>query len=184
MLRTKPCWRLLGIVLSVCGTLTLAHAVAPEVKDKAHFFKEETIRKLDALARQIARDSGRDFVVETVLTVPIDQKAKVAAMTSEARTKFFSNWCEDRAEATVTHGVYVLICREPAHLALEITKDSQSTFGKEEHDKLLANLLKAFKEKHFDEGILAAAEMVRDRFAVSKKEKGEKEGTKRENNSK
>ncbi len=169
MLITKARLSPLLAVTCLCCGLAIASAVAPEVKDKGHFFKEETIRKLDAIARQIARDSSRDFVVETVLSVPMDQKEKVTAMTSEARTKFFSNWCEDRAEATVTHGVYVLICREPAHLALEITKDSQASFGREEHDKLLATLLKAFKEKKFDEGILAAAEMVRDRFAATKK---------------
>jgi hypothetical protein len=160
-------------VLGLCFALPLAYAVAPEVKDKGKFFKEETIRKVDAIARQIARDSNRDFVVETVASVPVDQKEKVIAMTSAARTKFFSNWCEDRAEATVTHGVYILICREPTHLALIITKESQPAFGQAEHDKLLANLLKAFKEKKFDEGILAAAELARDRFGTAKKAKPE-----------
>ena len=30
----------------------------------------------------------------------------------------------DRAEATVTHGVYILVCKEPGHLAIEITKEN------------------------------------------------------------
>jgi uncharacterized membrane protein YgcG len=150
--------------------MAAAEAVAPEVKDKAHFFQDETIRKLDNIARQTARDSGRDFVVETVLSVPVDQKEKVKAMSAAERTRFFSNWCADRAEVTVTHGVYILICKDPAHLALDITKDSQAAFGKEGHDKMLADLLKVFQEKHFDEGILAAAEFARERFAAAKKQ--------------
>ena len=169
MLERKTRWYPLLAIATLCCGLTIASAVAPEVKDKGHFFKDETIRKVDAIARQIARDSNRDFVVETVPSVPIDQKEKVTAMTPEARTKFFRNWCEDRAEATVTHGVYLLICKEPPHLDLEITKESQVAFGQEGHDKLLANLLKAFKEKKFDEGIVSAAEYVRDRFAAAKK---------------
>src|SRR5438309_1036816 len=84
--------------------MAAANAVAPEVRDKAHFFKDETIHKLDNQAREIARQYDRDVVVETVPSVPADQLARVKAMTVEDRTKFFNNWCADRAEATVTHG--------------------------------------------------------------------------------
>src|ERR1700722_12197510 len=107
-------------LLAIPGLLigiALASAVAPEVKDKAHFFKDETIRKVDGLAREISKEYDRDVVIETVLAVPADQLARVKAMNAEDRTRFFDNWCSDRAEATVTHGVYFLICKDPPHLA-------------------------------------------------------------------
>jgi uncharacterized membrane protein YgcG len=149
--------------------IAVAGAVAPEVRDKAHFFKDETIHKLDNMAREIARQYDRDVVVETVPSVPADQLARVKAMTVEDRTKFFNNWCADRAEATVTHGVYILICKDPAHLAVEITDRARPVFGHDGRDKMLGPLLKAFQEKKFDEGILAAMEFARSRFAAAKK---------------
>lgn len=170
MTRISNSCRHLLAVLCLGVAMTAASAVAPEVKDKAHFFQDETVRKVDLIARQIARDFNRDFVVETVLSVPADQKERVKAMSAADRTRFFSNWCTDRAEATVTHGVYILVCKDPAHLAIEITKESQAAFGKEGYDKMLANLLKALHEKRSDEGILAAAEYARDRFAAAKKQ--------------
>ncbi len=169
MLQRKIIAYHLMAIPSLLSAFAIASPSAPEVKDKAHFFKDETIRKVDKMAREIAKEFDRDVVVETVLAVPEDQKERVKAMTAEDRTRFFSNWCTDRAEVTVTRGVYILICKDPPHLALEITKESQSAFGKEGHDKMLNALLKAFHEKKFDEGILAAMEFARDRFAAAKK---------------
>ena len=154
-----------GLLIAVA----LAYAVAPEVKDKAHFFKDETVRKVDGLTREISKDFDRDVVIESVLAVPADQLARVKAMSTEDRTRFFNNWCSDRAEATVTHGVYILICKDPPHLALEITERAKSTFGQDGRDKMLNPLLKAFREQHYDEGIVAAVEFARGRFAAAKK---------------
>jgi uncharacterized membrane protein YgcG len=159
-------------LLAIPGLLiaiALANAVAPEVKDKAHFFKDETVRKLDGLTREISKEFDRDVVIETVLAVPADQLARVKAMSTEDRTRFFNNWCSDRAEATVTHGVYILICKDPPHLALEITDRARPAFGQDGRDKMLAPLLKAFKEQHYDDGIVAAVEFARSRFAAAKK---------------
>ena len=159
-------------LLAIPGLLiaiALAQAVAPEAKDKAHFFKDETIHKLDGLTREISKEFDRDVVIESVLAVPADQLARVKAMSSEDRTRFFNNWCADRAEATVTRGVYILICKDPPHLALEITDRAKSAFGQDGRDKMLSPLLKAFREQHYDEGIVAAEEVARSRFAAAKK---------------
>ena len=102
-------------------------------------------------------------------SVPVDQLARVKAMTVEDRTKFFNNWCADRAEATVTHGVYILICKDPSHLAVKITDRAKPAFDKENEEKLIGPLLKAFREKKFDEGIVAAMEFAKSRFAAAKK---------------
>lgn len=161
-------FHLMTILILLIG-IGVASAVAPEVHDKAHFFKDETIRKLDNLAREIERQFDRDVVVETVPSVPVDQLARVKAMTVQDRTKFFNNWCADRAEATVTHGVYILICKDPTHLALEITDRARPAFGHDGRDMMLGPLLKAFQKREFDEGIIAAMEFARSRFAAAKK---------------
>jgi TPM domain len=159
-------------LLAIPGLLiaiAFASAVAPEIKDKAHFFKEETVHKVDSLTREISKEFDRDVVIETVLAVPADQLVRVKAMSAEDRTKFFNNWCSDRAEATVTHGLYILICKDPPHLALEITDRARPAFGQDGRDKMLSALLKAFKEQRYDEGIVAAVEFARSRFAAVKK---------------
>jgi uncharacterized membrane protein YgcG len=159
----------LAAIPGLLAAVALASAIAPEVHDKAHFFKDETIHKLDGIAREIARQYDRDVVIETVPSVPVDQLARVKAMSVEDRTKFFNNWCADRAEATVTHGVYILVCKDPSHLAVEFTDRAKSAFDQENREKLIGPLLKAFRDKKFDEGIIAAMEFAKGRFAAAKK---------------
>jgi hypothetical protein len=121
------------------------------------------------MAREISREYDRDVVIETVPSVPVDQLTRVKALSPEDRTKFFNNWCADRAEATVTHGVYILISKDPSHLAVEITDRAKPAFDKENREKLIGPLLTAFREKKFDEGIIAALEFAKSRFAAVKK---------------
>jgi hypothetical protein len=97
--------------------------------------------------------------------VPGDQAARVKGMAAEERARFFRNWATDRADAAVVHGVYILICKEPAHLEIVITRRAQPTFDREAFAKLRDLLVRNFREKRYDEGLLGAVDFVRDRWA-------------------
>jgi uncharacterized membrane protein YgcG len=140
-------------------------AVAPEIKDDGKFFSAEAVKKANKQIREIARKYERDLLIETFPTVPGGQAERVKAMAPEERDKFFLNWASDRAEAAVVHGVYILVCKEPAHLEVVITKKAKTVFDKEAFQKLRDLLLKHFREKHYDEGLQAAVDFVQEKLA-------------------
>src|SRR5690349_17680222 len=100
------------MIALVCANPAIA--VAPEIKDGAKFFSPEATRKANKEIREIAKNYDRDLLIETYPTIPGDQAERVKGMSREDRSQFFRNWAQDRAEAAVVHGVYILICREPA----------------------------------------------------------------------
>jgi uncharacterized membrane protein YgcG len=162
--RASPVFLAISLLLTIGNR---AAAVAPQIKDEAKFFSADAVKKADKQIRDIERKYGKDLLIETLPAVPGDQAAKVKAMATEEREKFFHNWAADRAEAAVVNGVYVLVVKEPPHLEIEITAKARSIFPKEEFDRLRSLLLGKFRNKQFDEGLLEAVRFVDERFAAS-----------------
>ena len=161
-------WIRLG--LGLCAGLVLASqasAVAPEIKDQGKFFSEEAVKKANKQIREIARKYEKDLLIETFATIPADQAARVKSMSNQEREKFFHNWAEDRAETAVVNGIYVLVCKDPAHLQIVVTKKARSRFDDEAYKKLRDLLLKEFRAKHFDEGLQATVNFVQEKLAAS-----------------
>jgi uncharacterized membrane protein YgcG len=155
------------------GSLTLALfvtsralAVAPQIKDDGKFFSEEAIKKANKQIKDIARNAEKDLLIETVLNVPGDQAERVKNMSREDRQKFFKNWAQDRADAAVVNGVYILVCRDPTYLEVIVTAKARASFGEEAYKKLRDLLLKDFREKKFDEGLQEAVNFVQEKLAA------------------
>jgi uncharacterized membrane protein YgcG len=144
----------------VCSAL----AVAPEIKDDAKFFSPDAIKKANKEIHDIARKFKKDFLVETFTTVPGDQAARVKAMTNAEREQFFGNWASDRADAAVVNGVYLMVCKDPAHLQVIIAGNGGDVMDGLFKKKLRDQLLASFRNKKFDEGLLEAVSTVRDRL--------------------
>ncbi len=163
-------WRLVfpGMFFAWLVLAAPLSAVAPVVHDDAKFFTPDTVKKLNEIAHDIAGKSGRDLLIETFPSVPADQAEKVKGMNREDREKYFRQWGEERVKAAVVNGVYILICKEPAHLEVVVTRGGEGAIDQEARKKLIDQLLTDFREKHFDEGILKAAHSVQDRFAGKK----------------
>lgn len=144
-----------------------AGAVAPEMKDAGKFFSDAAIKDANQEIRDIARKYDRDLLIETFATIPGEQAKRVKEMTPEERAKFFRNWATDRAESAVVRGVYILICREPPFLEFRVTAKGRQAFDHEATDKLRNLLLKAFRDKRYDEGLQTTVNFVRERFAAA-----------------
>jgi hypothetical protein len=163
-----------GLIILVLVFADQASAVAPEIKDGGKFFSEAAIKRANKEIRDIAKNYDRDLLIETYATIPGDQAERVKGLSREDRTKFFRNWAQDRAEAAVVHGVYILICREPAFLEIHKTAKARQAFDDQAWEKLRKLLLKAFRDKHYDEGLQNAVDFVRERFAASASKEAEK----------
>jgi uncharacterized membrane protein YgcG len=144
------------------------YAVAPEIKDSAGFFKPEAVAKANKEIREIARSYDRDLLVETFPGIPGGQSERVKGMSVSEREKFFASWASDRTDAAVVNGIYILICKEPAHLHVLVTPKGRDVFDHEAQSKLRGILLKDFRENKYDQGLQEAIQFVRDHLANKK----------------
>jgi uncharacterized membrane protein YgcG len=154
--------RLLGFPLFlVLAAGSPALAVVPEVQDGAGFFKPETIAKANDLLAEIGKKHDKDLLIETYATVPADKVEAVKAMDKEARAKFFQEWANSRARRRRVNGVYVLICKEPGHIQVEVGHETQKiAFTTKDRDRLRDLLIDAFQKKEHDRGLIDAVQFV------------------------
>jgi hypothetical protein len=162
--------RLCSAVMIALSLTARALAVAPEVRDAGKFFSADAIKKANKEIREIAKNYDRDLLIETFATIPGDQAERVKGMPREERAKFFRNWAADRADVAVVHGVYILVCKEPAFVEIVITPRGRQGFDKASFEKLRELLLNSFHEKRYDEGLQGAVDLVRERFAAGNRE--------------
>ena len=152
---------------------TPAVALTPQVKDEAKFFSAEAVQKADRLIREIKDRHGKDLLIETFPTVPDDRAEKVKHMDRSERGRFFEEWARERARQEGVNGVYVLICKEPGHVQVEVGNETrQRAFTVEDRDRLRDILVKAFKAKEYDQGLLDGVEYVRDTVQKNLGERG------------
>ena len=137
-----------------------------EVRDKAKFFSDEAVKKANDDIRELARKYDREILVETFPAPPEGKVEKVKALNKDERTKFFKEWAHERIKAENVNGLYVLVCREPAHLYVDVAgARARAVLDETYTQKIIAKLLSLFRDKEFDKGLATTVEMVRARLA-------------------
>ena len=127
---------------------------AADVSDGGGFFSAGAIAKANEAIRALEKKSGHDVRIETFATVPEGKAQAVSKMDAKERETFFSNWLHDRAEATKSRGVVILICKEPSHLRLWAGKPlERAGFGAAQAKPITAALLAGFKAKEYDKAL-------------------------------
>ena len=167
-MKTRFSFRCILLITLVLVATAQAVAVAPEIKDEAKYFSAEAVKKANKAIREIARKYERDLLIETVASPPGDEAQRVKRLSREEQSKYIRNWAIDRAEAAVVNGIYILVCKEPARIEIVITPKAKAGFGKEPFEKLREELLKGFRDKHYDEALDKTVVIVRDAFEQSK----------------
>lgn len=160
-----------GWLIGAMISLALARpalAVAPVIKDEGRFFSADAIKKADDRIREIARKYDTDLLVETFESVPADQLEKVKSMSGKERSDFFHRWAQERMKEAVVKGVYVLVCRNPTYLYIDITPSARLALDDDAFRKLRQLLLEDFRAKKYDEGLEAAIKFVEQRLAPAK----------------
>jgi hypothetical protein len=155
-----------GLLLTLAGR---AAAVAPVIKDEGKFFSPEAVKKANEEIRAIYRRYNKDLLIETFPAAPNDQAEKVEAMSRDERSKYFERWARERAETEVVRGVYILVCKKPAHLQVEVSAKAGAGLDSPAVRKQLTDLLLShLREKKFDEGLADAVKFVRNRLAEAR----------------
>jgi uncharacterized membrane protein YgcG len=145
-----------------------AQAVAPVVRDEANLLKKETVDKINELVRSLYLEFGKDVLVETYSTVSDNQAEKVKEMTREDRAKFFDSWAKKRCDALVIRGVYVLICKDPSFVQVEVTESARKLFPDKDREKLVQQLIADMSRRKFDEAVVKGVKFVAERFEVNR----------------
>lgn len=142
-----------------------ARAVAPVVNDRGKFFGADAVKKANEAIRDLYVNDGKDLLIETYETVATENIEKVKAMSREERLKYFEKWAKSRVEARAVRGVFVLICKDPTIIYVEVGSKA-TAFDETARNKLRDKLVEDFKVKKYDEGLTNAVKFVRDRLGT------------------
>ncbi len=136
-------------------------AVTPRVSDEARFFSPDAVAKANQKIREIYRDYGKDLLIETVLRVPPDMQTKYKAL---GKRKFFAHWAIKRAEDSGCKGIYILLCKSPGHLQIEVGRSTrQRGFTLPDRDRLvqqMSPLLVKKNQMHNDAALMLAVDTI------------------------
>jgi hypothetical protein len=132
------------------------------VRDEAKFFSPEAVEKANAEIAELYKKNERDLLIETYPTVPADKAEKVKGMSAEERSKFFSDWAEERLKTENVNGVVVLVCKSPSHLQTKVASRVRPAFNEADGKDLVNLLLKRFRDRQYDEGLAEAVKLVKE----------------------
>ena len=105
-------------------------AQASEIADEAKFFSPDAVAKATEDLNRLEKRSHVEVRIETYAGMSADQKVAYERLTTKTeRDKFFADWLRDRARAVHAKGLFVLICRNPSHLYLDVTAAFNHTCG-------------------------------------------------------
>lgn len=131
-------------------------------KDDAKYFGPEAWKKLQDAAEKLFKEKKSDLVVETLESVPKDDVEKVMKMSAMEKLSYFRELTIKRLEAEKISGIYIVVCKSPTFMYLDVTRDAIPQYPKDFGKKLRETLLESFGAKKFDEGLTKAVDLVLD----------------------
>lgn len=145
------------VAFIACLVLQLTAASGKELTDGGKFFSAEA--KQQALERigELEKKHDLEIDIETFATVPNGQADRVKAMSEKERNAYFSEWLKTLAHKEHANGIFILICREPSHLRVGVSKSLHKR-GLTDRDR--DAIAAAFRDKKFDEGLMAAISQI------------------------
>ncbi|HLJ10719.1 MAG TPA: TPM domain-containing protein [Planctomycetaceae bacterium] len=156
----------LRTLIAVAGLAIFAVAQAPssfaaEIKDAAGFFTEKALDKANAEIAQLHKQTGKEVRIETFKTVPGGKADEVAKMDKADRERFFEKWARERATKERAKGIFILICKQPGHVEVEVDRQTRNQgFGAAERNQLRDKLLKGFRKDDHDGALLEGVDYI------------------------
>jgi uncharacterized protein len=148
-----------ALLVALLLTAGQAFAIVPQVKDDGKFFSADAVRKANEVIRELQHTHRVDLVIETMDKAP----AGIEGKSSSERNRLFGEWALRRFKELGIDGIYLLITRSPGHLQIEVGNDTQRrAFTLADRDKLRELLVRKFREKEYDAGLLEAVADVRN----------------------
>ena len=137
------------LILAVCWAAALPVAAAvPRVNDEGKFFSPVAVERADRKISDIAREFRKELLVETVPGIPDRLQEKYKELGKKA---FFEGWAFQRGKDAGLNGIYILICKAPSHLQVEVGHATrQRAFTLEDRDRLVRKMAELLGEHKND----------------------------------
>src|SRR5262249_3011409 len=113
----------------------------------------------------------KDLVIEFVPTVPANgwwgklKNKMLQAKNPDSRNRFYADWAKRNARTAGPNSIYVLICKEPAPLRVEVAMGRDvrqpDVFTSADVRHFQERLQALFQNGHYDEGLAEAVQSVR-----------------------
>ena len=140
-----------------------ARAATPRVSDEGHFFSADAVAKANQKIKDIERLYGKDLFIETVPGVPASMERRFKEL---GKKDFFITWARRRMGDAGINGVYILISKNPGHLQIEVTHQTQNQgFSVDSQDSLVKKMGTMLGQKKNDAALLEAVSFVDAKFA-------------------
>src|SRR3954468_19193285 len=146
--------RIAILIAALLMGLSASSAVASkaQVIDNASFFSADAVDKANQRLSALDDRYGKQMRVETFPEIPADRKGNY----NEARKRqFFQDWARSLAEQEKINGVFVLVCKNPSSLQVEVGGQTMRSgaITQANREAITDALLSAFKQKDFDGGL-------------------------------
>ena len=140
-------------------------ANAEGVSDKAGFFSGEAVQKAAAGIDAIKQLYNRQLMVATFRAPPPSRLEAIQSTDKEKRNSAFYSWAQLERSNENIKDIFILICKEPPHVQLALGQDALDKFlTTEDRDALRDLLVKQFRDKKYDQGLLDAVGFVRGKL--------------------
>jgi uncharacterized membrane protein YgcG len=149
---------LLLIVSLLAGLSPQARAATPGVYDAAGFFSADAVTQANQVISDIKQSTKHDLMIETYSSIPADMQS---AYDPAKKNDFFEKWLVSRARVLQVRGVFVLICKDPSRIQLDVGSETRAkAFTIANRDALRDILVSQFKAKNYDQGLLDGVNYV------------------------
>jgi hypothetical protein len=128
--------------------------------DGAKFFGAEAWKQVQPVADRLLKEKDIDLLIEVIAVPPKSTPEKLAAMSAQERGKFFQEYAQERIKDEKISGVYVLICKNPRYLQVEIDGPAAATFPGGFGSRLVKTFMDAASARKLDAGLTDALNML------------------------
>jgi uncharacterized membrane protein YgcG len=138
---------------------------APPVRDSAHLFSTEAVREADDGIRDLQQRYYKKLVIDTFAAVPTLAKI-MHRVRGGGYEQFIEDWARrNAAKKAGPNGVYILICKEPAPVQVQVEAGREllgKVFSADDCARLREQLLRLFRDGRYNDGLSYSVRFVRD----------------------
>src|SRR5207249_1315611 len=136
-----------SLLLALFIIASIAAAGRAQARDEAQFFTPSVVEQANAQIRDIRDKYKKDVLIETIPSIPEDQKDQLSA---KGKERFFADYSAQRAQSAKIDGIYVLICKDPTYLKVAVGNNTaRSAFTTSNRDELARTMLAKFRAKDY-----------------------------------
>ena len=143
-----------------------AMAATATVVDDAGFFSADAVATANEQLAEVERKTRTQLRIETHDQIPPEMRG---SYDHARRAEFFADWARQRGRESGVVGAIVLINREPAYVQVlpgqQVTRSG--VFTAADRDRMRDLLVGAFQAKNYDQGLLKAVELWREKLLSS-----------------